>query len=164
MSQMELPTFFANPGVVAFGMLLHAQARLIGAVAADLKSDSGFSISEFDILLRLATAPEGQLRPSELAASADLTTGGCTRLLDRLERDDVIRRDRHPTDRRGYVVVLTESGAQQLKAALPNHLQGLQRHFIDLFDADELQNLTTYMERIRSTFDPQPAYFLPESA
>jgi DNA-binding MarR family transcriptional regulator len=51
----------------------------------------------------------GQLvRPVELSQQLGLTTASVTGLLDRLEKQGHIRRSRHPSDRRGVAIELTE--------------------------------------------------------
>lgn len=67
----------------------------------------------------------GGLRPSELASTLHLTTGGVSQLVNRLEGSDLVRRT-HPTDgdRRTVVVTLTDRG-DEASAAL---LDCLDRH------------------------------------
>jgi predicted ArsR family transcriptional regulator len=49
---------------------------------------------------------DGPLTPRELAGRLQLTSGGTTVLLDRLERQGWVRRRRHPGDRRSVLVEL----------------------------------------------------------
>jgi DNA-binding MarR family transcriptional regulator len=71
----------------------------------------------------------GGLRPSELASTLHLTTGGVSQLVDRLEGSDLVRRT-HPTDgdRRTVVVTLTDRGdeaAAVLLDCLDRHLSSI---------------------------------------
>lgn len=56
---------------------------------------------------------EGARTPSEIAEQLDITTASVTELLDRMERGGLVRRDRHPDDRRKLLVELTEAGQRQ---------------------------------------------------
>ena len=59
-----------------------------------------------------------------------LSASGVSRLVDRLERDGLVRRERCTEDGRGYWAVLTAAGRRQLKEARPTHLAGVRRLFL----------------------------------
>lgn len=63
----------------------------------------------------------GVMSPSELAANLDVTRGNMTGLIDGLEREGWIRRENHPEDRRGLLIVLTDEGRGRLEKMLPVH-------------------------------------------
>ncbi|MEO0496033.1 MAG: MarR family transcriptional regulator [Pseudomonadota bacterium] len=73
----------------------------------DTQAASLVNVSRNDLrcLNLLAEAPS---KPSRIAKELGLTSGSVTSLLDRLERANLIRRDRDPEDRRGVVVHPTE--------------------------------------------------------
>ena len=50
------------------------------------------------------------MRMGELADSVLLTLGGVTRLISRLEREGLVRREPYPEDRRGAYAILTGAG------------------------------------------------------
>ena len=64
---------------------------------------------------------------SDLAAQTTLSTSGMTRVVDRLERAGLVERVVCPSDRRGFNATLTATGAQRLAAALPGHLEVIER-------------------------------------
>ena len=90
-----------------------ATALIMGRFRRDL-AGSGLSLEEFDALIHLAQAPSGTLPLHELTASmlvADaLSRSGLTRLLDRMERDGLVRRTVSAHDRRRFDVSLTRTG------------------------------------------------------
>lgn len=61
------------------------------------------------ILSRLAAASEPQ-RMSDLASFVEVEPQSITSLVDRLERVGFVRREKHPSDRRAILLVVTESG------------------------------------------------------
>jgi len=139
----------SSEGVIAFGHLLEGSQRLLTEVEADLKDSSDITVSEAEVLIRLANSPNNQLRPKELAEQCVMSTSGCTRLLDRLERQNLVRRKPHGTDRRGLVVELTDNGRDLPTSVLPDHLDSLDARLWSVLTKAELKQLSTIMRKIR---------------
>jgi DNA-binding MarR family transcriptional regulator len=85
---------------------------------------------------------------AQLADQVLLSRSGLTRLVDRLEREGLVRRERSESDARGMYTVLTIDGLHRLRAAVPAHLASVQRHWLAHFDDDELRTLGGLMGRI----------------
>jgi len=88
--------------------LVQVCRRLYDAIdRLDTKAATRANVSRNDLrcLNLLAATP---LKPSQIAKELSLTSGSVTSLLDRLERLNLIRRDRDPDDRRGVIVHPTE--------------------------------------------------------
>lgn len=85
-----------------------------------------------DALVALSGAPDRRLHPHELADRVVLRRSTLTRLLDPLEADALLVRERHATDRRGAVVVLTEAGLAVLRRAWLVYARGIDAHFAAL--------------------------------
>jgi DNA-binding MarR family transcriptional regulator len=100
------------------------EARLMGA--------HGLTLSDYDVLVQLARAPERKLRNIELAKAVVLTRSGVTRLVDGLEKDGLVMRASCPSDKRGSFVALTAEGASRLREAASTHLEGVRELFIEL--------------------------------
>ncbi|MGW5740516.1 MarR family winged helix-turn-helix transcriptional regulator [Amycolatopsis sp. NPDC003861] len=60
---------------------------------------------------------EGPLPPSALVKRLGIASASVTALLDRLEAAGYTRRERHPTDRRSVLVVLTPGGRAAIEAS-----------------------------------------------
>ena len=99
------------------------EARLMGA--------HGLTLSDYDVLVQLARAPERKLRHIELAKAVVLTRSGVTRLVDGLEKDGLVMRSSCPSDRRGSFVALTDEGLARLRAAALTHLDGVRELFLE---------------------------------
>src|SRR2546426_12520575 len=75
----------------------------------------GLNRGEVGVLAALRFAgPKQQLSPTSLFKGLMLSSAGITSRLDRLERRGYVKRSRHPSDRRGVLVELTESGRHVL--------------------------------------------------
>ena len=79
----------------------------------------------------LTQCGDQHLRMSELADAALLTRSGMTRLVDRLEKQGLVRRERCAADGRGTYAVITPEGAARFAAARPTHIAGVRRLFLD---------------------------------
>jgi DNA-binding MarR family transcriptional regulator len=109
---------------------LRAHAALVRDLDAELQSAHGLSLSSYEVLLLLAGARERSLRMSELAKATLITLGGVTRLVDRLEREGLVTRERCASDARGILAVLTAAGLERLREAGPTHRAGIRRRFL----------------------------------
>jgi DNA-binding MarR family transcriptional regulator len=85
---------------------------------------------------------------SDLSRSVLLSPSGVTRLVDRLEREGLVTRERCPEDGRGYNAVLTESGETRLQQARATHLAGVRRLFLDKLGDDDLLQLAAYWDKL----------------
>jgi DNA-binding MarR family transcriptional regulator len=64
-------------------------------------------LAEHDVLAVQHLARAGELTPTQLGRLLDLTSGGATALVQRLERRGFVSREPHPADRRSTVLRLT---------------------------------------------------------
>ena len=135
--------------ITAFGLLLEAFSAVQGAVAADLARISQMPAPEWEVLIRLSRSPGQRLRLTELASQVRLSTSGLSRLVDRVEAAGLVRREACPSDRRGAFAVLTDEGEAALAAALPSHLESLERNVVAPLGADDLATLEQLLRRLR---------------
>lgn len=104
----------------------------------------------FEVLLRISRADGGQISMSALAEQVALTTGGITRLVDRLIDAGLVERVPCPTDRRVYFAALTAAGRAKLTDAARIHAANLRRVF-DGFTSREIQTLDEMLDRLRES-------------
>jgi DNA-binding MarR family transcriptional regulator len=117
--------------LAAWRGLLRTHARVLAALDAELEQAHGLAVPEYEVLLVLTQCGDQHLRMSELADAALLTRSGMTRLVDRLEKQGLVRRERCPADGRGTYAVITPEGAAAFAAARPTHIAGVRRLFLD---------------------------------
>jgi DNA-binding MarR family transcriptional regulator len=84
----------------------------------------------FDVLIHIGGADEGRLTMSRLSAEVALTTGGVTRLVDRMVEAGLVARKNCPSDRRSVHVVLTPAGQSTLRNAIGAHIESIDRHLV----------------------------------
>ena len=91
-----------------------------------------------------------------LADSIVLSCSGRTRLVDRMEREGLVRRDQSPEDRQSYYATITADGVEALRRARVVHHHGIQEHFERHLDDGELQALRRLLEKVSSGGDTSP--------
>lgn len=110
---------------------LAAHSAITHELEAQLMGAHGLTLSDYDVLVQLARAPEQRLRNIELANAIVLTRSGVTRLVDGLERDGLVMRISCPSDKRGTLVQLTDEGMARLREATGTHLDGVRELFLE---------------------------------
>jgi MarR family transcriptional regulator, 2-MHQ and catechol-resistance regulon repressor len=138
-----------DPRIHTFGLLLEAYAHLTRRLDADLQDSDGISLQTFEVLLRIARSEQGRVTMSGLAEGVALTTGGVTRLADRLARDGLVERVSCPSDRRVVYLRLTELGEATLATALGHHLESLDRRVASRISPSDTATLNRVLDDLR---------------
>jgi DNA-binding MarR family transcriptional regulator len=134
--------------LAAWRGMLRVHAALTRALDAELMERHGLPLTSYEVLLFLADAPGGRMRMSELADSVLLSRSGLTRLVDRLERDGLLERERCEEDARGYFAAITDSGRALFDEARRTHLAGVRERFVDRLSRDDLRTLGELWEKV----------------
>ena len=134
--------------VVLCGLLLQTNARLARSLGLELETECGLSLAWFEVLLQLRTSAEGHLKMSEIAAAIVHSTGGTTRLIDRIEEAGLVARGLCPTDRRAVHVAITDQGNARLDEALSVHLHYLDDRLATRLSDDERAELTRLLTKL----------------
>ena len=102
----------------------------------------------FEVLLQLRREPEGRLRMTEVADAIVHSTGGTTRLIDRLEEARLVERQLCPSDRRAIHVAITAEGNRRLDEALGVHMDYLDEFMSQRLSCDERSQLTDLLSKL----------------
>ncbi len=106
------------------------------------------TLPRFDVLAALYRRRDG-VTMSELSRLLLVSNGNATTVVDRLEKDGLVRRTRSETDRRTVFVALTPQGLAQFEGLAADHEAEVSRLFAGLSEAD-LDNLTEILKRMGS--------------
>ncbi|MFE5239527.1 MULTISPECIES: MarR family winged helix-turn-helix transcriptional regulator [unclassified Streptomyces] len=145
---MPSPDPIDDPLITTFGRLLEASSRLEQRLGASMQAETGLPHVWFEVLIRLARSEGGGLTMGALAEDIALTTGGITRLIDRMQAARYVERRPCPTDRRVTFAVITDSGRDILDRASTAHARNLRETFAG-FDEAALSSLDTLLDRLR---------------
>ncbi len=121
--------------VLAFGWLQGAANRLEYILGRAIEDECGISHVMFEVLLILGRAGGPGMSMRAIAQERVLSTGGVTRLIDRMEAAGLVLRDDDPADRRGRLVRLTQRGEETVVRAARLHAENVQRLFLDSLPA-----------------------------
>jgi DNA-binding MarR family transcriptional regulator len=138
----------ALPEVEAFAGLLRAHAATTRRFNAELVAEHGLTLSDYEVLLRLARAPGRRMRRVDLSQQVLLTPSGITRLLSGLEGSGFVRRASCDSDARVTYAELTDEGLEKLQSASKTHIAGIRDLFAEHFSASELESLRDLLWRL----------------
>ncbi len=106
------------------------------------------SMAEYSVLALLGEAGRNGMRMSDLAQQRLMSSGGFTRLADRLEQRGLIERRRSAEDGRGFTAVLTKDGRALLRKAWRQQHSDLRKLFFDRLDDEHLRSLAEVWARL----------------
>ena len=134
--------------MAAWRAFLKAHAVVLDKIDRELAEAKQIPLSSYDVLIELYEAPERRLRMHELASRVVLSRSGLTRLVDRLEAEGLLVRERSGSDRRGAYAVITEEGIAALRRSWPVYARGIQQHFARWLSDEEARVLETALGRV----------------
>ena len=133
---------------VAWERTLRTVSRLLRVFDREMQKDVDVPLTWYDVLVQLYSAPDMKLRMQTLSDALVLTRSGATRLVDRIEKAGLVRREPAAEDRRGYYAILTESGQRLMERAQKSHRAGIEKHFGKHVSPDEQQTLFVIMSKL----------------
>jgi DNA-binding MarR family transcriptional regulator len=133
----ERPDLPSLPMAV-LGRLSEAAERVMREHMNPLFAEAGLQPGEFDVLATLRRSGEPyMLSPTQLYEALMISSGGMTARLDRLERAKLIERRPDPSDRRGKLIALTNTGKRVIDETLGRHVANEQRILATLTSAEQ---------------------------
>lgn len=101
---------------------------------------SQFAVLE--ALYHLGSLSQGDVSAKVLKSGSNITT-----VIDNLERDGLVRRERDAKDRRVIHIHLTEAGSSKVEAVLPGHVAALVEEF-SVLTASEQETLGALCKKL----------------
>lgn len=127
---------------------LRLNALLPNALHAELQTDAGLSLPDFDVLVALTDSPDGRVRVSDLARALHWERSRVSHHLTRMERRGLVRRQECPDDGRGSFVVLTAEGRTTIERAAPAHVRHVRSLIFDALTTSEIETMATVVDKI----------------
>lgn len=133
--------------IEAWRAVLGVHASLTASTEEALRDADLPPLSWLHLLWALDQAPDKRMRMSELAAYLNVSRGGLTKLVDRLEGAGLIARQACPSDRRGYHAALLPTGADMLARMWPVYEAELERHLAASMSDEEADTIRVVLVR-----------------
>lgn len=127
----------------AWGALLLAHAVLTRKIDRLLTLEGMPTLQVYDVLLALEDAPQGRLRMGDLAAIVVFDPSSVTRIIDRLEKQGLVRREVDCEDRRRIFACITQKGRQLREDSWPVYRRLVAEHFGAQLSAVDAQHITS---------------------
>jgi DNA-binding MarR family transcriptional regulator len=134
--------------LAAWTRFLRAHSAITRELSAELVSEHGLTLNDYEVLLQLSWASDRMLKRVELAQQVLLTPSGITRLLAGLERAGYVERKECPSDARVSYACLTDEGYAKLREAAKTHIAGVERTYLERFSESERQTLAELLGRL----------------
>lgn len=125
---------------------MHAQ--LSAQLHRQLQADSGLSLTDFDVLVRLTDEPNPRMRTGALAKALQWEKSRLSHHLARMESRGLVAREDCADDARGSYVVLTEQGREVVEQAAPAHVEAVRELLFDQLTDEEIDALAAIADRV----------------
>jgi DNA-binding MarR family transcriptional regulator len=142
----------ASPDPAAIWRLLKRRELAATRVRSALGRELGLSDQEMLVLAYLED--HGELTPSRLGKLLDLSSGGITALLQRLERDGHVTREAHPTDRRSCVIRPTPKAARRGTEAVAPVVEEIES-LLGSLGAEDRRTIHEFLRHVTSVTEEQ---------
>ena len=129
----------------AWRAFLRGTAQVNEVVNRDLEDLAGLSLHEYEVLVRLAEAPERTMRMSALASELVYSRSRLTHTVRRMEEAGLVERTTCESDRRGVNCTITAKGAGRLEQAQPGHVTSVREHLVNRLTPEHVAQLANIM-------------------
>lgn len=130
------------------GRKMSAITVIFHQTVAEKAGLSGTDHKYLDILFR-----EGAMTAGRLAEITNLTTGAVTGIIDRLEKKNLVKRDRGLEDRRKVLIIPQYEEAMKTLGPIFNELGKDLEVFFEDYTLDELKIILKYLHHTNNFFE-----------
>lgn len=132
--------------------LLSCETLIEQNIRSKFRENFKVTLPQFDVLSELEHAAD-KLTMSQLSKELMVSNGNITGVVDRLEKNGLVKRTRPDHDRRIQFIELTDTGASEFKHMARHHERWLEELFaeVSVEDMNGLQQLLLTMRESVST-------------
>jgi DNA-binding MarR family transcriptional regulator len=121
-------------------------SQLPPALHRQLQADSGLSLQDFEVLVRLTEAEDGRARVTDLANAAGWERSRLSHHVKRMQARGLVHREECCDDGRGAFVVVTPAGRRAIERAAPGHARTVRDLLFADLDDGTLVAVTGFLE------------------
>ena len=126
----------------------NATRLLFAQLERDLSRDASVAPGLYELLVILSETPGHAIRMNELAEMTLSSPSRISHAVERLVELGWAERQTCPSDRRGWLAVLTDKGMQAIETAAPFHVEHLRTHLFDGLDEKDQADLRRICEKV----------------
>ena len=141
---------FRVSAVAALESLFRAQVAIMRTLAAEFPTRD-ISFNEYDVLFNLSRQPNRELRLRDLNKHVLLTQPSVSRLVDRLVARGLVAKEPEPSDARGTVIRLTDTGYDMFRRVAVDHMKTITDRVGGRLTSEELETLVRLCDKLRDT-------------
>ena len=134
----------------AWRSMLLAYQRIFEGMDKQLRGEVQIPHAYYIILAMLSEAPDRTLRMTELARLTRASQSRTSHAVAALEERGWVRREPCPSDKRGHLASLTESGYTTVVAAAPSHVAEVRHLVFDQLTPAQVLQLGQIMDSINA--------------
>lgn len=117
-------------------------------IEQSLKNQGLPPLSWYDVLIEVHRAGSEGLRQFEISNKTLLPKHNLSRLIDRLEKEKLVRRQTCSEDGRGNLILITEEGTEVLKRMWPVYGSGIHEGIEGSLEPEEVLMLAELLEKL----------------
>lgn len=125
--------------------MLKAVRYVEGTLRERLRSGYDTTLPRFDVLAALHAKQEG-MKMSELSQHLVVSNGNVTGVVDRLVTEGLAERENMPTDRRAFLVKITDKGRKLMDEMAAEHMRWIDEMFEDVSEADAARGISIMLD------------------
>jgi len=125
--------------------MLKAVRHVEGSLRERLRSGYATTLPRFDVLAALHSEPEG-MKMSELSQHLVVSNGNVTGVVDRLVNEELVERLTLESDRRAFLVRITDKGRALMDEMTSEHLSWIDEMFTDVSESDAARGISIMLD------------------
>jgi DNA-binding MarR family transcriptional regulator len=125
--------------------MLKAVRHVEGTLRDNLRTGYDTTLPRFDVLAALHAAPEG-MKMSELSTHLVVSNGNVTGVVDRLVAEGLAERQTMESDRRAFLVRITEKGRLLMDEMTREHLGWIDQMFENVAESDAARGISIMLD------------------
>ncbi|MBU0643226.1 MAG: MarR family transcriptional regulator [Alphaproteobacteria bacterium] len=125
--------------------MLKAVRHVEGSLRERLRSGYATTLPRFDVLAALHSEPEG-MKMSELSQHLVVSNGNVTGVVDRLVNEELVERLTLESDRRAFLVRITDKGRALMDEMTAEHLSWIDEMFKDVSESDAARGISIMLD------------------
>lgn len=125
--------------------MLKAVRHVENSLREKLRSGYDTTLPRFDVLAVLHANPDG-MKMSELSQHLVVSNGNVTGVVDRLVSEGLVDRQTFASDRRAFLVQITEKGRHLMDEMTTEHLGWVDEMLRDVSEADAARGISIMLD------------------